>query len=117
MNETDYFDSNAEAERMLKKLSCTVYFRHPEVGKDLPCVSFYTLNEQGVFAADNDETITGVRVQADVWAKKASECGKISAELVSLARADGWRRLDCIDLGKTDDVYHKSVTLYKEFVI
>lgn len=110
-------DTNEMAEKTLTKTPFTVYYRHPEVNKAMPCISFYTLSETGVFAADNEETITGVTVTVDVWARKAAECGAVAAAVITAAAADGWRRVNAIDLPKENDVYHKAITFYFECVV
>lgn len=108
---------NKEVEKILGKLSVKAVYSSPSKCPVLPCVSYYTLSEKSGFNCDNDELITDVYVQLDIWADNGEKCGMIAAEVNSLMKENGYYRELELDVPKADDgVYHRSMRFVKSYL-
>ena len=111
-------DVNAEAEKTLEALDCTVVYQYPEDFTDLPAVSFYTLTERPDFSSDNEEDIQSGSVEIDIWAKNPLDCGEISVKVNELMTADDWNREMSRDLPPDGSgVFHKTMRFSKDFYL
>ncbi len=108
-------DVNLEAEKSLIKTGFNIVFHHPKEKQALPCVSFYTLSEQGSFSSDNTETIQTGRIQVDVWTKKPQDSGEMATKINNIMINDGWVRELSMDVPDDSEVYHKTFRFSKIF--
>lgn len=109
-------DINIEVEEVLKKLGYRVVFRYPENFSRLPAISYYTINEETVMAADNAEYIQEVTVQIDIWTRTPCQGGEIAIEINRLMTSDGWTRQNSCDLPKENNIYHRTMRFSKAFM-
>lgn len=110
-------DINAEAEKALSGISCTLTYYHPENFNSLPVVSFYTLTENDTFSVDNCPEFQRGYIAVDVWAAEAVRCGAIAIEAHSLLAGHGWVREFSRDLPPESGVYHKTMRFVKDFYL
>lgn len=111
-------DVNAEAEKTLEALDCTVVYQYPEDFADLPAVSFYTLTERNSFATDNEADIQNGTVEIDVWSKNPLDLGRIGSKVNELMTADDWNREMSRDLPPDGSgVFHKTMRYSKDFYL
>lgn len=110
-------DVNKEVGEILKGLNIRVVYSSPAECGELPAVSYYTLSEKGGFSCDNEESITDVSVQTDIWADEGYKCGMIGMELNSLMREYGFHRELSMDVPKGDDgIYHRTMRFVKSYI-
>ncbi|MCC8160203.1 MAG: hypothetical protein LIO53_02620 [Oscillospiraceae bacterium] len=111
-------DINAEGEKSLSKLNCTVVYQYPETFVETPIISYYCLTECGGFYADNSECIQDGHLQIDVWSDLASECGELSILVNDVMEEDGWTREMSMDVPKKEDkIYHRTMRFQKYFTL
>lgn len=108
---------NKEIEEILSTLDVRTVYSSPAECGELPCVSYYTLTEKGSFACDNEEAITDVCVQVDIWANEGYKCGIIAMDVNTAMREHGFRRELSMDVPKgRDGVYHRTIRYIKSYM-
>lgn len=111
-------DVNAEAEKTLSALDCTVAYYYPDDFKSLPIVTYFNLTETPDFSSDNEEDIQSGTVVVDIWCKTPTQCGEIGIKVNDIMTADGWSREFSRDLPPDDSkVYHRTMRFVKDFYL
>ncbi len=111
-------DVNSELETILSGLSVKAVYASPAECETLPIVSYYLLSEKGGFSCDNEESMTDVQVQLDIWAKEGYQCGMISLELNALLRKYGFQRELALDVPKGEDgICHRTMRFVKSYIM
>ena len=110
-------DINSEAEKSLVKTGYKLCFAHPKEEAEMPCVSFYNLNERPEFSSDNSEDSQMGWVQVDVWARNPKTVGDMAIEVSNKMKADGWSRELSKDIPDEGEIYHKTMRFSKQFIL
>ena len=109
-------DINIEAEEILRKTGYRVVFEYPGEQSKVPAISYRTVYEHPIMAADNEELIREVSIQVDIWTKKAADGGHIAGEVNALMTENGWAREFLKDMDKENNIYHTAMRFTKSFV-
>ena len=111
-------DANKEVEELLSGLGVRVVYSSPAECGELPAVSYYMLSENGGFSCDNNESMTDIRVQVDVWTAEGKACSELAARTAELLKGGGFCRELAMDIPKGDDgVYHRTMRFTKCYVL
>lgn len=106
-------DINLLAEEDLKKTGYNIVFQYPKSFTSLPAVSFYTVNESGSFACDNEENMQDGRIAVDIWASSPLQCGDMAIKINSVMSDAGWTRCFSRDVPDDGDIYHRTMQFIK----
>ena len=110
-------DIDREVETLLRGSGIRAVYSSPAEKTELPAVSYYMLSERCGFSCDNEEAVTEVRVQADIWARSGAECHATYEAAASSMAAGGFVREFAMDVPKdADGVYHRTVRFAKSVV-
>ena len=74
-------------------------------------ITFFIYNEKGEMFAEDEEAITGVYIQVDVWTK--GDYTDIVKRVKELLKLEGFQRSSEIDLYEDDTgIYHKGIRFF-----
>ena len=92
----------------LEKLHYPVFFFHPSEKASLPCISYYEASNVEVLRTDNEEQLSEINIQIDVWSESPSKNSEIALKIDKSISTLGFVRQFCGDL-YDNGVHHKTM--------
>ena len=92
----------------LEKLNVPVSFFYPSDWINLPCISYYEASNVEYLRTDNEEQLSDINIQIDIWSNNPSENSTLALQVDEKMNSLGFVRQFCGDLFN-DGVYHKTM--------
>lgn len=92
----------------LEKLSYPVSFFYPENWSTFPCVSYYELSNTEHLRTDDEEQLSEIIIQIDIWSMSSSKNSEIAISIDGSMSSIGFVRNFCGDLFN-EGIHHKTM--------
>lgn len=92
----------------IDKIGIPVFFFYPSDWAKLPCISYYEASNTEYLRTDDEEQLSEINIQIDIWADKPSENSELALKVDERMDAIGFVRQFCGDLFN-DGIYHKTM--------
>ena len=103
---------NTKVMEALSDLGIPVRFQHYS-GEEKPYITFFNYLESGELFADDEEQLTGVYTQLDLWSE--GDYADLVSQIHQRMRSAGFLRRSFSDLYETNtNLHHKVMRYYKE---